>query len=112
LPKDDRNRKYRFEVAKQPQIRAGIENARFRLPLSSAMEIFQLRGPFDLLITDVAVSPINSCDLAAGLVKLKPYLRVVFISGYSDSQSFRYGGLPLGAEDLISKVQVKTEPCG
>jgi two-component system, cell cycle sensor histidine kinase and response regulator CckA len=102
-------------------IRAGYDVATAN-DAKTAMEIFQSDGGFDLLVTDVAMSPINGCDLAADLVKLKPDPRMVFISGYSGSQSFRYRGLPIGdvafvskpfdTEDLISKVQVKTEPCG
>jgi FixJ family two-component response regulator len=63
------------------------------------------------------MSPTNGCDLAADLVKLKPDLRVVFVTGYSGSQSFRYKGVPIGdvafvskpfnPEDLISKLQEK-----
>ena len=112
------------EPADLEAIRDTLERAGYDVATAtdavSAMEIFQSLGGFDLLVTDVAMSPVNGCDLAADLVKLKPNLRVVFISGYSGSQSFRYRGVPLAdfafvskpfnAEDLISKVQVKTEP--
>jgi two-component system cell cycle sensor histidine kinase/response regulator CckA len=110
-----------LEAIRQTLVKAGYEVATAG-DANSAMEIFQSRGPFHLLVTDVAMSPTNGCDLAGDLVKLKPDLRVVFVSGYSGSQSFRYKGVPLGdvafvpkpfdPEVLISKVQVKTEPCG
>jgi len=81
----------------------------------TAMQIFRSQGGVDLLVTDVAMSPINGCDLAAELVRLKPNLRVVFVSAYSGAQSFRYEGAaiadfalvskPIDREDLIAKVQ-------
>ena len=109
-----------LEAIRHTLVKAGYEVATAN-DAKSAMEIFQSDGSFDLLVTDVAMSPTNGCDLAAELVKLKPDLRVVFISGYSGSQSFRYRGVPLSdvafvskpfnPEDLISKVQPNAEPC-
>ena len=105
-----------LEAVRQALQRAGYD-VTTASDATAAMEIFQSQAGFDLLVTDVAMSPTNGCDLAADLVKLKPDLRVVFISGYSGSQSFRYKGVPLGdvtfvpkpfdPEDLISKVQMK-----
>jgi len=110
-----------LEAIRQALIRAGYDVTTAG-DATTAKETFESQGGFDLLVTDVAMSPINGCDLAADLVKLKPNLRVVFVSGYSGSQSFRYKGVPLGdvafvskpfnTEDLISKVLLKSEPCG
>jgi len=107
-----------LETIRQTLVRAGYEVATAS-DATRAMEIFQSDGSFNLLVTDVAMSPTNGCDLAAEMVRLKPNLRVVFISGYSGAQSFRYKGMaladvtfvskPFNAEDLIAKVQVKTD---
>src|SRR3982074_3084744 len=91
-----------LEVIRQTLIRAGYEVATAG-DATSAMEIFQAQASFDLLLTDVAMSPLNGCDLAAEMVKVKPNLRVVFVSGYSGSQSFRYRGVPLGDVTFVSK---------
>ena len=58
----------------------------------AALEAFQAHpGVIDLLVTDVAMSPVNGCELAADLLKLNPDLQVVFVSGYVGSEAFRYG---------------------
>ena len=110
-----------LEEVRHALIRAGYDVVTAS-DATSAMEIFQSQGGFDLLVTDVAMSPTNGCDLAADLVKLKPDLRVLFVTAYSGSQSFRYKGVPLGdvafvskpfnPEDLISKVLSKSDACG
>ena len=79
----------------------------------TAMEIFQaLAASVEVLVTDVAMSPVNGSDLAALLVKLKPDLHVIFVSAYS---AFRYHGAPLSsfaflakpfsAQDLLEKIR-------
>ena len=72
-----------------------------------------------ILVTDIAMSPMSGTDLAAEMVRLKPDLRVVFVSGYSGSQAFRYRGVPIAdfafvskpftAEALLSKIRPETE---
>jgi len=39
-------------------------------------------GPIHLLLTDVMMSGMNGCELAAGLVALLPGLKVMFMSAY------------------------------
>ncbi|MCU1275716.1 MAG: hypothetical protein JWO48_3147 [Bryobacterales bacterium] len=61
------------------------------------------------------MSPVSGCDLAAALVKLKPDLRVTFVSAYSGSLAFQYSGVPLfpftfvgkpfSAQDLLEKIR-------
>src|SRR5260370_11049050 len=81
----------------------------------TAVEIFQSDSDnIEVLVTDVAMAPVNGCELAAELVKLKPDLRVVFVSAYSGSLAFRYRATqlhidlvakPFSAEELLAKVR-------
>jgi len=70
----------------------------------NAVDIFQAHGgEFDLLVTDVAMLPMNGCDLAAELVRLQPNLRVVFVSAYTGAQAFRYKGHPIASFAFLQK---------
>jgi CheY-like chemotaxis protein len=53
-------------------------------------EFYAHREAIDLLVTDVAMAPMNGCELAANLLKARPDLRVVFVSGYVGTEAFRY----------------------
>ena len=74
---------------------------------------------FEVLVTYVAMSPVGGCELAAALVKLKPDLRVTFVSAYSGSLAFQYSGVPtfpfafvakpLSAQDLLEKIVPEKE---
>ena len=86
----------------------------------TAMEIFQAHADnVDVLVKDVAMSPISGPDLAGQLVKLKPELNVTFVSAYSGSLAFRYSGVPIShfaflakpfsAQDLLEKIRPKPE---
>jgi CheY-like chemotaxis protein len=58
---------------------------------NAAMRAFHAhRGAIDLLVTDVAMAPMNGCELAANLLNDRPDLRVVFVSGYAGTAAFRY----------------------
>ena len=87
----------------------------------TAMDIFQEHAKnIELLVTDVAMSAVDGCDLAAALVSQKPDLRVVFVSAYSGSLGFRYRGVPLSdfafvakpflAQDLLEKIKETSKP--
>ena len=86
----------------------------------SAMEIFQRHADqIEILVTDVAMSPVGGCDLAAALVKLKPDLHVTFVSAYSGSLAFQYREVPtfpfalvakpFSAQDLLAKIRPERE---
>jgi two-component system, cell cycle sensor histidine kinase and response regulator CckA len=59
---------------------------------AEAMEIAaQLPDEFDLLLTDIVMPGLSGNDLAQRLLHRFPKLRVLYMSGYSDSSIFRYG---------------------
>jgi len=55
--------------------------------------------PFELLITDVATTPVNGVELAATLRQQDPQLQVLYVTNTHDEL---FGaGLPLGDEDDV-----------
>jgi two-component system cell cycle sensor histidine kinase/response regulator CckA len=68
----------------------------------SAIKAYRDRGhPVELLITDVAMAPMNGCDLALRLSKYQENIKVLFVSGYTGSQVLtREGMRGLDAEFL------------
>ena len=105
-------------------VRDALANAGYHVltasDAKSAIEIFQRHADqIEILVTDVAMSPVGGCDLAAALVKLKPDLHVTFVSAYSGSLAFRYSGVPIShfafvakpfsAQDLLEKIKPEKE---
>jgi two-component system, cell cycle sensor histidine kinase and response regulator CckA len=86
---------------------------------NTALKLFQADAEgIDLLVTDVAMNPVNGCDLAMELVRQKPGLRVVFVSGYVGAEALQYEESPFdfgfvqkpfSAKDLLSKLEAKSE---
>jgi CheY-like chemotaxis protein len=59
-------------------------------------------GPVHLLLTDVVMPGMNGRDLATRVTALRPDIRVLFASGYTDDAIFRHGVLDDGSR-FISK---------
>jgi CheY-like chemotaxis protein len=53
--------------------------------------------PFDLLLTDVVMPGTNGVALAAAARAMRPDLRVLFMSGYTDDALLKHEGLQPGA---------------
>jgi PAS domain S-box-containing protein len=75
-------------------------------------------GEFDLLLTDVIMPGMNGRELAELIRGMKPGIRVVFISGYTDDEAFRrdvvdegmaFQPKPFSPEDLLRIVREALE---
>ncbi|MCI0659171.1 MAG: response regulator, partial [Acidobacteria bacterium] len=53
-------------------------------------------GEIDLLMTDVIMPHMSGRELAERVVKQKPGIRVLFMSGYTDDVIVRHGELEAG----------------
>jgi two-component system cell cycle sensor histidine kinase/response regulator CckA len=88
------------------------------LTAKDGLEALQVSQEYEevihLLVTDVVMPHMNGKDLAERLVAERPELRVLFMSGYADSNVFQQQGLALSAiflakpftvDDLAYKVR-------
>jgi CheY-like chemotaxis protein len=60
----------------------------------------QHEGTIDLLVTDIVMPHLGGWELAERLVRARPGLRVLYVSGYVDDPSFREGNWGEGREFL------------
>jgi signal transduction histidine kinase/ActR/RegA family two-component response regulator len=71
-------------------------------------------GEIDLLLTDVVMPRMSGSEVAARMRKIRPSLKVLFMSGYTDDAIVRHGvrdeslrliSKPFAAVDLLAKVR-------
>ncbi len=71
-------------------------------------------GDIGLLLTDVVMPRMGGRELAERLTRVRPRLRVMFMSGYTDDAVVRHGVLstsaafiqkPFGSESLLAKIR-------
>jgi CheY-like chemotaxis protein len=87
---------------------------------AEAIQIAQSHtGPVQLLVSDVMMPRMSGPELAQRLRGLRPDIRVLFVSGYADSEIVREGELepntdflqkPFTREQLASKVREVLRP--
>jgi CheY-like chemotaxis protein len=56
----------------------------------SALSLYREHGnPVELLVTDVAMAPMNGCELALQLAAIQMDIKVLFVSGYAGAGVLR-----------------------
>jgi hypothetical protein len=98
-------------------VRKVLEKQRYRVvEAASAEEALQLAGAhpgaIELLVTDVVLPGLSGLELAARLKALRPGIRVLFISGYTDEDltaalppGARFLQKPFTLSSLVERVQ-------
>jgi two-component system cell cycle sensor histidine kinase/response regulator CckA len=91
-------RRYGYEV---------IEAANGKAALSASE---QHHGVIDLLLTDIVMPEMNGRDLAAEILRARPHVKILFMSGYTDDRGFPgektdFVQKPFTPEILIRKVR-------
>jgi DNA-binding response OmpR family regulator len=79
-------------------VREALEARGYRVLVArNGVEALDLAGRYgdyiDLLITDVVMPQMNGAELAQRLERVRPGLRVLFVSGYTDDAVIRHGVL-------------------
>jgi CheY-like chemotaxis protein len=86
------------EDAVRSMVREALEARGYRVLVArNGVEALDLAGRYgdyiDLLVTDVVMPQMNGAELAQRLSHLRPGLRVLFVSGYTDDAVIRTGVL-------------------
>ena len=76
----------------------------------SAIRVFRGFGSeVSLLVVDVAMSPMNGCDLALQLAAFQPKLKVLFVSGYTGAEILRREGMAGLSANFLRKPFTKEQ---
>jgi two-component system, cell cycle sensor histidine kinase and response regulator CckA len=65
-------------------------------------------GPIHALITDVVMPGLSGRELSEQVAKMRPHIKVLYMSGYTDQSAFRNGILDKGAELLQKPFGMST----
>lgn len=69
----------------------------------SALEILKAPGVINLLVTDITLPGRNGYELAKDAMRLRPAMKVLFMTGYAYSVDLSIGGTRSGGTDVITK---------
>ena len=81
---------------------------------AEAMQTHRMhQGAIDLLVADVSLPDKNGCQLAGDLLEADPGLKVLFVSGATGTEVFKFSKLsnvhllekPFGGAELLSRVR-------
>lgn len=106
------------EISDREMIRDILQREGYRVITATdgltAKRLYQ-DTPIDLLVTDVAMTPVDGCDLAKSLTTSQPELKVMFVSGYTGAEILRQRSVagvtatflkkPFTAEGLLFQVR-------
>jgi CheY-like chemotaxis protein len=70
---------------------------------SAALTILEGPARIDLLVTDVGLPGLNGRQLAEAARRLRPALRVLFITGYAHNAAIGHGGLLEPGMEIVTK---------
>src|SRR5262249_34863912 len=74
------------------------------LEAENGPEAFQLwakhSGPIHLLVTDLVMPRMSGRELAERMSQIRPNLKILYMSGYTDDAIIRHGILEMGASFL------------
>jgi len=73
---------------------------------ATALRLLEADKPFDLLLTDVVLPGKNGRELADEVLRRRPGVKVIFMTGYSRNAIVHQGRLDPGTE-LISKPLIE-----
>jgi PAS domain S-box-containing protein len=65
-----------------------------------ALRVFEENGSIDVLLTDVVMPGASGPELTRQLIKQRPALKVIYMSGYTEEAIARHGGLEPGVAFL------------
>lgn len=88
--------------------RAGYEVIALGDPLEALSMIYNNQLPIDLVLSDIIMPKMRGTELAERLRSLRPDLKVLFMSGYTDDaieQNLEFLQKPFTKIDLLSKVK-------
>ena len=99
---DDRVRGFAATVLE----RFGYEVHAFSAPAQALAALPELRPPPDLLVTDVVMPGMNGRTLAERIASLRPEVKVLFVSGYTENVIVHHGVLKEAIEFLAKPYSV------